>query len=563
MKKQMSFIEERDELIAELEIEKAKTDVHVLRSMRESWETSDWGWEDTSPPDLGGSVRPHYGARRLVRTSSSIYDRSDGRYLPFYETESDLARIRIQSRNLSTFTSVAIGAQQALANYVIGGEWQYTMEARTDATPPSVIEETQRFIDDFLDYNDFLCDLDREIHDSVREDGEALVALYPTANGMCRIVRLEPEQLVEPVNTRALEEWIGGIDSETSWTFGVHTQYDERAHVEDVRHPLGYHVIHDATGERFDYLPAWPSPSFDNGDGRCATHFKRNVTGNAKRGISDFWPLIQDLEREWKVTRNTAEGAAVQAAIAYIIENASGVNQSNVESSLSSNAIGSYLQSRSSGSTKTVQVERFDPGTVVRTGRDQRHHAGPLGSLRSPIFIEVAQFLMRRIGIRWSMPEYMISGDASNANFASALVSEAPFVKARQNDQRFFVRCFRKLMWKALKIAIDNGRFSTVSNYGELRRLVDLNIEPAEVASRDPQKLAQTNSILFDKGILDGETWASQAGLDPEKVVPPRGMAPTFPEPSDEMAEMSALQAAMEHVETLAEARNLVRDICP
>ena len=118
-------------------------------------------------------------------------------------------------------------------------------------------------------------------------------------------------------------------------------------------------------------------------------------------------------------------------------------------------------------------------------------------------------------------------------------------------------------MWKALKIAIDNGRFSTVSNYGELRRLVDLNIEPAEVASRDPQKLAQTNSLLVDKGILDGETWASQAGLDPEKVVPPRGMAPTFPEPSDEMAEMSALQAAMEHVETLAEARNLVRDICP
>ena len=83
MKKQMSFIEERDELIAELEIEKAKTDVHVLRSMRESWETFDWGWEDTSPPDLGGSVRPHYGARRLVRTSSNIYDRTDGRFVPF------------------------------------------------------------------------------------------------------------------------------------------------------------------------------------------------------------------------------------------------------------------------------------------------------------------------------------------------------------------------------------------------------------------------------------------------------------------------------------------------
>ena len=30
------------------------------------------------------------------------------------------------------------------------------------------------------------------------------------------------------------------------------------------------------------------------------------------------------------------------------------------------------------------------------------------------------------------MPEYMVSGDASNANYASTLVAESPFVKARQ-----------------------------------------------------------------------------------------------------------------------------------
>ena len=566
--KQQNWIEQRDQAVAELETEHARAQIAALTKIRESWNSNDWGWDNVTSPgqNLGGMTRPHYGPRNLVRIQSNIHDRSDGRFVPFYETESDLSRIRAQARNLSTFTSIAVGAGQALSNYVMGGEWTYTAEARAEVeAPDGLLKAVQIFMDDWLEFNEWLADFDREFHDAVREDGETGIALYHTAQGMSRVIKIEPEQITEPAKTRMLDDWLD-LDEPTSWRFGVHTRFNDRQTYEDVAKPLGYHVVFDNSGTSWEYFPTWPSIDFDDGDCRCMTHIKSNVSRNAKRGISDYWPIIADLEGEHKLARNTREGASIQAAIAYIIQGAAGVSKSAMETNLAANAVDSYTQIKSGGGTKTVQVERHDPGTVVRTGKEQQYHAGPMGTLRSGVFIEVAQFILRRIGIRWSMPEYMISGDASNSNFASTLISESPFVKARENDQRFFRRAFRRVMFKALKIAYDHGKFANwVNNWTQFRRLVEVAIEAPEVASRDPLKSAQTNALLFDKGILDAQTWATKANLDPEAVREPLavGGGLGFGPETNNASELSALQAAMEHIETVDEARALLRDVYP
>ena len=82
------------------------------------------------------------------------------------------------------------------------------------------------------------------------------------------------------------------------------------------------------------------------------------------------------------------------------------------------------------------------------------------------------QAALRYVGVRWNMPEYMISGDASNANLASALVAEAAFrQRPREADQPVYLNAFRELFWKVLRIRFDAGAFSTwVGSFAELHR---------------------------------------------------------------------------------------------
>jgi hypothetical protein len=312
---------------------------------------------------------------------------------------------------------------------------------------------------------------------------------------------------------------------------------------------LGYHFVFDETGEEWDYLPL-----------SRVEHFKRNTGRNAKRGVSDYLAVIEDLEREAKLRRNIAEGAAILAAIAFIREHAPGVNKSSIESMVANNANFSYNQTREA-SSKSAKVERFGPGTVKDIPNGLKYVAGPMGQVRSPIFIEVAQYILRSIGIRWSMPEYIVSGDASNSNFASTLVSESPFVKARERDQAFYKRGKISLLWKIVRLAWEIGRFGDVT-WDAILRTVEIHAEPVEVASRDKFAQSQTNEIENRNGILSRETWATETGRD---YVTERANIENEPPPADtppdNPAVRGALTAALESVETSEETRAILHEV--
>ncbi|HTI52468.1 MAG TPA: hypothetical protein VL475_16000, partial [Planctomycetaceae bacterium] len=191
--------------------------------------------------------------------AASLADRSDGRYYPIYEVEQDLARIRGAARQISALTSVAIGALDALANYVLASGFTFTVQSEFDQ--PQLVTAAQRVIDEFLDETDFSGGLDRELHFRSRQDGEAFLALLPRPDGTVQAQVLEPEQIVQPASPGPLEEWLGiaGL-SQSSWSFGVHTPRD----VTDK--PLGYHAIFDAGGRDWEYFPA-----------ESVQHIKRNV----------------------------------------------------------------------------------------------------------------------------------------------------------------------------------------------------------------------------------------------------------------------------------------------
>lgn len=555
-------------------------------AVREAIDDADPGW---SALVSGNAPATHTGGpAAMFRSMTAIRDRSDGRYYPFYETERDLERERVKWRRLATFSSVAIGAMAALESYTMGGDWSFEVVARPEQNPSSdLIAEVQRIVDAILEKNKFSGDLDREIHAFSREDGESLVAGYSTRDGLVDLRRIDAESLREPLETRKLNDWLGVDDRESSWTFGVHTVYDERQRRTDHERHVGYHVVFDDSGADWDYLPAWPQATGDDElDGKFVQYVKRNTPRKAKRGVSDYWPVLVDLEREDKLNENTTVGAAVQAAIAWWEEMPPNASREGVEQQVSA-ALDNFSASVASARGGTRSINKMAPGTVPKLSAGRKLIAGPLGQQRSPIFIEVRQAVMRRIGLRWTMPEYMITGDASNSNFASTLVAESPFVKARESDQKFYVSQFRELLSKCLKVAADAGRFAAYTFRGrsvgwrELAMLVDLKIQPPSVATRDKTELQQELFGLYDRGIatanevrvalkrdavpeLDGKTGGGVATAPGQQPGQQPGQPPVAPAVTQlasieqrHAARNAALGEAILEAKTLDEARSL------
>lgn len=448
-----------------------------------------------------------FGNSRAV-TFTSLDDRKDGSFRPVYETEQDLAESRAAARNLVMLTGIRTGILDSLANYTLGSGFTFTCEPESeiDRQGRVLAQAAQAIIDKFIDENDFNGVIDREIHLRSREDGEALIAFDEDEirGGRVLVEFLEPDQIVQPANPAQLEDWLG-FGNPSCWKFGVHTP--ERK----TWKPIGYHVVRDGRGADWDYYPA-----------NRVEHVKRNVTRSAKRGVTDFYEVVADLKRESKLRGNAVQGASLQAAIAWIMQGAPGTTQSQISASTSTDKISQYTRAAGSGGVpKTQSVNHYPPGTTLKIPAGQEYLPGPLGAERNAGFELIAQYALRAIGVRWNMPEYMISGDASNANYASALVAESPFVKAREADQQFYKRHFLSLIWKVLRIHCESGRFERYGlgpeQYDDLMDLIRVECECPTVASRDPKVAVDSDKVLVDGGIMSKQTWAARNNLDYEQ----------------------------------------------
>ncbi len=243
-------------------------------------------------------------------------------------------------------------------------------------------------------------------------DGEFLCELA-TLDGDIVLNTMTGDALVEPVNTRELEDW-QEIDFDASWTFGILSRRYRPAKA------LGYHIVRDDGGSDWEFIPA-----------RRMLHWRRNVPQWAKRGFGNDYTSHVYMGRADKVLANTAEGAAVQAAIAYIVEHVEGTTSAQASSIV--NAMLNINSNR--GVTGPVRAKKIVPGQRLDIPAGMKYHAGLFGSNNSQVYIEVMQALLRLSGTIDAFPEHMLTGDAGNNNYASSLVAESPFVQGRLADQ--------------------------------------------------------------------------------------------------------------------------------
>ncbi|WP_013626591.1 phage portal family protein [Rubinisphaera brasiliensis] len=440
---------------------------------------------------------------RGVRTSR-IYDRQDGRYMPYYENEWDLKEIRQACRNIAGFSSIAIGAVETLDTFVVSEGFTFTVkaadESQTQAVQP-LVDHIQAVVDKFLDQNDFRGSLDSEAHMSLREEGETILAVKPQTGMVARIITIDPDELTEPRNAHAINQWLGIDDDRSFWEFGIHTRYNPELNKHDTEMPLHYHVVYDESGSEYDVIPA-----------SQVVHLKSNVPRKAKRGVSDFLAPLPNIEMESKLGNNLGHGMNILACIPFVKELAEGRAFGGIPSG-ADGSIRNLPKFTGSGSRNT-QRYKFNPGTIP-TIEGGKYQPGPLAGSSAVPVMETLKYLVNRMGAFWSIPSFMLLGDTETALYSAVLAIGSPFVRRRQREQQQLGEAFTELIWKALKIAWETGQISSLGSWQEIERTIDITFEATKVALTDDKERAETQKIEIENGTLSRKTAAEEAGHDP------------------------------------------------
>lgn len=451
------------------------------------------GWGEPISPREPLVDAPAFGFDGFSSPASRPEDRRHGRNAPHFETEQELARIRGVARWLAATDETSIGVLENLTNYVVGTGFTYSVVERIPgAAPRGLLEAVQEAVERFQEENNWRR-IEREAFVRSRRDGEVFLRLEHHG-GRPRIRFVEPELIRKPDDPRFMSQYAGAYDLD--WELGVATDLGDAERIH------GYHVDWSGDGRDWEFVPA-----------ERMEHIRVNVDCGVKRGLSDFYAAAAEIEQAAKLARNTAEGAAIQATIAYIKEAASGTGRPEIEAQQTAHSDWTTYSKTPDGHRRSIRFEKFFPGRVITTA-GMKYHAGPLGTSNAPTFIEVIQMVLRRVGQRWSMPEYMVSGDASNANYASTLVAESPFVKSAEAKQMWYAEAFRSLFWKALRLSRDRRDWPEDIDFAQVQRWFKLRLEAPRVSVRNRAEETSIRSTLHAAGILSRRTWAALEELD-------------------------------------------------
>lgn len=303
----------------------------------------------------------------------------------------------------------------------------------------------------------------RAVVTSVLRDGESFLRRF--SDDKLRFVY--PEYVVPPRNDHG-EMASGvrfaddGVDLETPESYNVRYDLDdEEVEAEDMFH------VKDPWSD-MDEPRGWP------------------VMFDARHVMEDYEGWVND-----RLVLNR-----IRASVA-LLRTRAGATQADLEAIASKIRTGTRT---SSIDNKQHNYGVFRPGMVIDTDdRTKWEFLSP--NLQSQDVAEDGRGFRLRIAAFFSLAEYVVTSDASNANFASTAVAEAPSVKAMESVQDYFGVAFSEIA--ARLIGVDVARDGVV-----------VKVTFPSLVTRDTDKEVRALKVEHDSGVVSTETWRERRGYD-------------------------------------------------
>jgi capsid protein len=390
-----------------------------------------------------------------------------------YRSESDLAAIREESRWLASCHPFAISGGENRISYVVGSGHTYKVRARPGANvDEATLDAIRAEILDFTERNIWF-DRQQECRRRLDRDGEVFLRFFEQ-DGRLVVRFIEPEHVAEP-------------PGRTDCPFGIETDPQD---VETVR---AYHV------RRGDDAMT----TYERLDASAIQHRKANVDRNQPRGVPLWYSVRHNLRRSWKLLRNMSTVASIQAAIA-IVRKHTGAHSGSVQQYVA--AMATAQRTDAEGNQKTYQ--QYPAGAIVDLPPGVDYDFPAVG-IDVQKFVGALQAELRAVAARLSMPEFMLSADASNANYASTMVAEGPAVKMFERLQAETIWYDYQVLRRALETAERAGRLPE-----GVSALVEIDAEAPAVQSRNRLAEAQADQILLATGVVSPQSVAARHGYD-------------------------------------------------
>lgn len=449
--------EARDLALLQLETKRLEATSHLL-------EATDTLWNKYVDPRQ--AYLDDHGAEWLPLGSQHGLQQKEA-----INSEQALAHARAQGRRLGMLNEFAINGYTNRVSYIVGTGLQYKVVAVEGVeVADETVAAVQEYIDRFLDENDY-DEFEQEMVYRCDRDGECFIRRFVDVEGIPQLRWIEPEDVHQPQGEpKPYETW--GILTDPT----------------DTQTVLAYYVIDE-------WVPA-----------EEILHIKLNVVKNVKRGLPTFYPVRKNFNRAEKLLRNMSMVAGIQAAIAMVREH-DGFSKGSVQAFADDEA---DFTIQNEVTAKSQRYQKIGPAEIIDAPKGIKYHF-PATGVNAGNFVVVLQADLRAIASRLVMPEFMLTSDASNANYSSTMVAEGPAHKNFKRLQSFFMKRSRGMVWQAIDDAVAFGILDPVA------LTLDLEVTGPEISIREPKVEAETFEIMIRNKVVSRQTAAEKQGLDWEQ----------------------------------------------
>lgn len=412
-------------------------------------------------------------------------NRLTGEILPAAITWWQLKIIRDRARQIARGNEYCIAAINACRSYVVGTGFKYRVAPRKkNQVPPDLLERAQDILDLWVEHNN-MAEIEAELVYRLHAEGEAFLRTFRGEDGLLRIRFVEPE-LVRPPSD----------DATPKDSFGIQVAD------EDIHERTGYWVV-----ER-----PWidPTPTLVPADE--ILHLRNNVESNSKRGLPTIWAVESNLRAAEDILQSMVSLARARAKVAIVRK----VSDSPPEAISELTKTATDYTVTDPNTQQTTNISRLGYGSILTTS-DNVSYEFPGANLGSGDLVEVLRANLRAIAARFGLSEAMLSADPSSANYASALVAEAPATKQLEHFQHLLsgalgtrrTRPNRSLAWQQLGLAVDVGLIPR-----EILRMIDVQCDVPTVASRDKAAEATQHQTYVSMGVMSKSQVRAAIGLE-------------------------------------------------